>query len=228
MSTKLSNYSAVLKLLIIDDHVLFRELLIPTLEGLDTEVVIYEADSISTGLKILKGVKQIDLILLDLCFPGEHSWEIFPFEKIALDSTPILILTASMHRRDFNTALEKGCRGYITKSTGKQQLINGINSILAGQTYFSTDMLSRVKNPVDTARPGNDLSKTAIKSLSSRQNEILSHLIKGDTNREIAKSCGISEGTVKLHVSSILKVLRVSNRTQAVIKANDIKRRREI
>ena len=213
----------MLKILIIDNHKLFRELLIPILEDLDPGVIVYEADSIYQSLKLLNVVKPIDLLLLDLRFPHEHSWDDFPFDKTASDHIPVLILTESTNINDFNMAVKKGCKGYITKSTSKRQLINGINLVLAGHSYYSTDMMSVESSSGQSASAAENDSPVVIESLSKRQNEILNHLIEGNTNRKIAKLCGISEGTVKLHVSGILKTLCVSNRTQAVIMANKIK-----
>lgn len=210
----------MLNILLIDDHTLFRELLIPTLESLDTNVVIYEAATIGAGLEILKVIQQTDLIVLDLRFPNEKAWDNFPFASRFVKPVPILILTASINRTDFEIAIKKGCKGYITKSTSKRHLITGINRILCGHTYFSTDMLAPVEDEKSPrSKQDNPLTKP-FDNLSDRQNEILRHLAKGNTNREIAQLCGIAEGTVKLHVSTILKAFSVSNRTQAVIKAN--------
>ena len=212
----------MLNILLIDDHTLFRELLIPTLECLGDNVVIYEASSIQAGLKILKMIQQTDLIVLDLGFPNEKAWKDFPFASRVVKPIPILILTASTKRADFNIAIKKDCKGYITKSTSKDKLIIGINRILCGHTYFSTDMLAPFETGKATRSKQDNQSSTQFKNLSERQNEIMTHLVKGNTNREIAQLCGIAEGTVKLHVSTILKAFGVSNRTQAVIKANQL------
>ena len=213
----------MLNILLIDDHCLFTELLVPALEQAQAGLVIHQTNSIQAGLNMLKSVDSVDLIILDLSFSHEHSWSHFPFSHHEVKEIPILILTASTSKADFNIAMEKGCKGYMTKTVSKQRLLTAIKSILNGHTYFSDDMLSVQpfkKGPITSDR---HLPNPGFKTLSDRQNQILNYLSKGYTNRAIAQRCGISEGTVKLHVSTILKALGVANRTQAVIKVNELK-----
>lgn len=211
----------MLRILLIEDHTLFRELLVPALEEIEPRIIIYQASSIEEGKNLIKYYKEVDLIFLDLSYPNEHSWNNFPFNKASIKNTPIIILTASTNIDDVQRALKKGCKGYITKSSNKQQLILGIKTVLSGGNYISADMLSQLEN-IDQIMKQPATKPSPIDQLSNRQLEILKLLSKGHSNKNIATQCQISEGTVKLHVSTILKILGVSNRTQAVIKVNEL------
>ena len=212
----------MLKILLIEDHILFRELLVPTLEELQSRVIIYQATTIDEGSNLIKYYKEIDLLILDLSYPNEHLWNNFPFGNSKVKTIPIIILTGSTNIDDLNNAIKRGCRGYITKSSNKQQLLIGIKTVLSGNTYISADMLSLLEKSENSGINIKYKNSPLLDKLSSRQIEILNLLTKGDSNKNIATKCKISEGTVKLHVSTILKILGVSNRTQAVIKVNEL------
>ncbi len=211
----------MLRILLVDDHILFREAIATVLEELGLKVIIYQASTVNEAKSLLKYYKDINLLILDLSYPAEQLWNCFPFSHSKIKKTPILILTGSTDIEDLNTAIENGCKGYITKFSDKQQFLTGIKSILNGDTYISADMLSQLGNDNQIMQPNHKIS-SILDKLSQRQIQILKLLTEGHSNRDIATICEISEGTVKLHVSTILKVLGVSSRTQVVIKVNEL------
>ena len=210
----------MLRILLVDDHKLFRELLIPALEEIDSQVLIYEASSIYEAKNLLKHYNEIDLIILDLVYPDHHSWDTFPFTNHKVKNIPIIVLTASDQAQDVKYAMNKGCKGYITKSSSKQQLLIGLKTVISDNIYISPDMVTLLETERYIPKSKKQLS--SYPELSNRQLQILKLLAKGHSNKNIAARCQISEGTVKLHVSTILKLLGVSNRTQAVIKVNEL------
>ena len=212
----------MLRILLADAHTLFRESITKILEDLQSNVIIYQASSIKEANHLSGYYKEIDLIILDLSFPDELIWNSFSFTSGKIKNTPILILTGSTDVEDLNKSMENGCKGYITKFSSIQQLLLGIKSILNGDTYISADMLEKLDNKDNIIIKKSSRQKSHLNQLSDRQIQILKLLTKGYANKNIATKCQISEGTVKLHVSTILKVLGVSNRTQAVIKVNEL------
>ena len=212
----------MLRILLADDHTLFRESITKILEDLQPKVIIYQASSVREANHLIGYYQEIDLIILDLSFLNELIWNSFSFKSSKVKNTPILILTASADVEDLNRSMRNGCKGYITKFSGIQQLLLGIKSILNGDTYISADMLEKLDNKDTMVIKKTAKQRSRFNQLSNRQIQILKLLAKGYSNKNIAAKCQISEGTVKLHVSTILKLLGVSNRTQAVIKVNKL------
>ncbi len=212
----------MLRILLVDDHTLFRESLCIVLEDLHSKVIVYQAASIAQAKNLIKYYKEIDLLILDVSYPHEKVWYTFPFANSKIKKIPILILTGSTNIDDLNRAMDNGCKGYITKFSDKQQLLIGIKTILNGNVFISSDMLSFLENNEEITVKQPAKKPTELDQLSQRQLQILKLLTKGYSNKNIAAKCQISEGTVKLHVSTILKVLGVSNRTQAVIKVSEL------
>ena len=194
------------------------------LEKIEEKVIIHEASSLTEATNLINYYKNIDLIFLNTPRNSSLPLDNLPFNNQIVKNVPIIILMNSKFTNKLNTNNHKVCRGYITKYCSKQQLLICIKTVLSGNTYISPELLSQINSDgSQDLFDGSEKNSNILDTLSHRQREILKLLGQGFSNKKIAQSCKISEGTVKLHVSSILKLLAATNRTQAVIKANKLK-----
>ncbi len=205
-----------MRVLIADDHALFRDGLSLNLERLDSTVVIFQAGSYSQALKILEEEKNLDLVIIDLDMP-DMLWEEGLAElRQKSNGARYVIISASEDNRDIRKSLEQGISGYIPKRSDTKVLNAALKLILDGGTYFPPSVLesrtSASKDSLPVERPKS-------KVLTNRQFEVLSLIAQGMSNKQIAYELGVSEATVKLHINAMLRSLGVNNRTQAVITA---------
>lgn len=212
-----------MKILIADDHPLYREALATILTDLDRDVQILEAGSFHEVMALsTEAEPPFDLIMLDLYMSG-GDWEaVIADLHQQCPATPIIVISASDSRRDTERAMRAGAFGYIPKSLGKQEILSAIRLILSGS-------LSVRPRPDDTPQPhgteqehDRDEWRSMIANLTPRQRDVLKEIAAGKSNKLIARALNMHEGTVKLHVASILKGLGVANRTQAALIASQI------
>ena len=204
-----------MKILIVDDHALFREGLCHVLHELDQEMQILEAADFEKALHYVSLHPDLDLVLLDLNIPGKDGFSILDSITKQYPAMPVVILSASNHNNDVRRALDAGAMGYIPKESTSSVMLNALRLILAGGIYVPSN-LANEDCTLSTAPNIQTLGFTP------RQLEVLSLLIKGHSNKEIATQMNLAEATVKMHVTSIMKNLRVSNRTQAVVAAEKL------
>jgi len=202
-----------MKILIIDDHALFRDGLLLVLEGLNMATETFEAGSYESAKDIMDEHSNLDLILLDLGLPGISHLDALLSIRQQTPDTPIVVLSGTEDQRMVKQALQQGARGYIPKSSPAKIMLNALQLVIAGGTYVPTQILQNktfetnnqpVQNPVNNH------------NLTPRQIEVLHELIKGKANKDIGKELGLTESTIRAHVAAILKAFGVSNRTQAV------------
>lgn len=194
-----------MKILVIDDHALFREGLCYVLRKLGEHVSVFEASHYEHALQQISNNPEMDLVLLDLDLPGKDGFVVLDALTINYPAMPVVILSASDHRRDIKHALGAGARGYILKNTTSSVMLNALRLILSGGVYVPS-------NTVDDS----------VSDLTPRQLEVLDLLIEGYSNKLIASRLELAEATVKMHVTSIFKGLGVSNRTQAAMMAKEL------
>jgi len=193
-----------MKILIIDDHALFREGLSYVLHKLEEEVKIFEASHYEQALQHISKNTDLDLVLLDLNLPGKDGFAVLDTITNNYPAMPVVIISASDHSRDIKRALDAGAMGYIPKYTTSSVLLNALRLILSGGIYVP---------------PGKTDNEASV--LTPRQLEVLELLIEGCSNKVIASRLELAEATVKMHVTSIFKGLGVSNRTQAAMAAKN-------
>ena len=199
-----------MKILIIDDHALFREGLCHVLQALDEEVDILEAANYEHAIRHVSGHPELDLILLDLNMPGKDGFSALDTLSAQYPALPVVILSASTQRSDIQRALDAGAMGYIPKDTTSSVMLGALRLILSGGIYVPPSMAQGdPENHTD--------AKNNTHGFTQRQLEVLAQMIQGVSNKEIANNLGLAEATVKMHVTAILKSLGVSNRTQAVV-----------
>lgn len=211
-----SSKSAGLRVLVIDDHTLFRSGLQELLERRGIVVVGAVGDG-RQGCR-LAGELLPDVVLLDLRMPEVDGLAVLEQLNAAALEIPVVMLTTSSEERDLLESLRNGARGYLLKDMEPDQLIDSLHEIVAGKTVVASDMagvLARVVQGEERV-PQHD---TPFSDLTPREMEILCHLAEGQSNKVIARELGITDGTVKLHVRSILRKLRVHSRVEAAIRA---------
>lgn len=202
-----------MKILIADDHALFLSGLSLILQGLVPDAVIDTADSYGSLLSAAK--KKYNLILLDVAMPGGQLKPTLQELVHLQPNVPIVLLSAITDKKLIAEALHIGAKGFIPKTSSSSLLMNALKLILDGGTYLPSELLN------DTADSSGD-QVSLDTALTPRQIDVLKLLSLGKSNKEIALLLKLSEGTVKLHVTAILRALDVSNRTEAVIKAKGL------
>ncbi|MBW9090048.1 response regulator transcription factor [Rhizobium wenxiniae] len=206
-----------LKIIIADDHPLFRGALVQTLQTMATDVAIIECGEFSAALKAADEHPDADLMLLDLAMPGVSGFSGLMTLRAQFAALPVVIVSATDDSGTVRRSLELGASGFIPKSSGLDDIRNAVKTVLDGDVFV----------------PGNDSGKAEddpvlveildrLKTLTPQQNRVLTMLAEGLLNKQIAYELGVSEATIKAHVSAILLKLNVDSRTQAVIKLGKI------
>lgn len=210
-----------MKIVIADDHSVFREGLKPLVKELDPAAEVIEAGSFSAALEQISKHEKIDLILLDLLMPGMEAFDGLTALHERAPSTPIVVISMIESRKDVLHAIELGAHGFIPKSAQPAEVLEALRIVLSGQVYLPPSLL--LKSSADKVRPAvRAVRMSAQKRLSvltGRQREVADLLGQGMTNAQIAVALGLSESTVRLHVSTILDKLDLTNRTQVALLA---------
>ena len=210
-----------MKIMIADDHELFRDGLRHVLEQLDGDVSIVEASDYPQALALAQSEPDVNIVLLDLAMPGMPWAEGLQSLRQSLPSSvPVIILSASDDRRHVLQAVNLGAAGFIPKTSSSRVMISALKLVLSGGVYLPPALLEQAVEPggLDGVLPGGE----AASFLTPRQREVLVLLGQGKSNKEIARVLQLAEGTVKLHVTAILKALNVNNRTRAVVAASQM------
>ena len=204
-------------LLIADDHPLFRGALREAVNGLFDRVAIAEAGTFEEVTEFLDRGGEIDLVLLDLRMPGVRGFSGLMYLRAQYPALPIVVVSANDETAVIRRCMEFGASGFIPKTLGVEALRQAIGHVLRGEVWTPPD--------VDLTRDAEADSAGMIARLSTltpQQVRVLMMLSEGLLNKQIAYELGVSEATVKAHVSAILQKLGVESRTQAVIAAGKI------
>ena len=219
------------RVLVVDDHMLFRRGLIALLVGdARFEVVAEAADAGEAQRRAAE--MQPDLILLDNHLPGVSGVDALAGLHQAAPAARVLMLSVSEDERDLAAALRGGARGYLLKTVDSEMLASAIQRTMAGESVVSPEMTSKLVSaframpPAEASVPVPPPVVAApadpIHSLSPREQEILRHIARGASNKEIARALEIAETTVKIHVQHILRKLNLSSRVQAAVLASSL------
>ncbi len=204
-----------MKLLIVDDHPVLREGLCAFLRAGHPEVTILQAASAHEAFDIAQVNNDLDLVVLDLKMPGVRGSGAVRDLGRRRPDLPIIVLSSSEDPEDVRDVLASGALGYVCKSATQQTLITAIEVVLRGEVYVPPLMLGRsAPNPRGAA-----VSESS--PLTPRQREVLAQLQEGRSNKQIAHTLSLSEKTVKVHVTALLKSLGVVNRTEAAFVARE-------
>ena len=209
-----------MKILIADDHELFRDGLRHVLDQLGGPLTIVEASDFQQAIETVERETDIDIVLLDLSMPG-MVWNdgLQRLKELLPERVPIIILSASDDRRHVLQAVNLGAAGFIPKTSSSRVMLSALKLVLSGGVYLPPALLEQASHGEAGGPMANE---NAVSFLTPRQREVLALLGQGKSNKEIARVLQLAEGTVKLHVTAILKALNVNNRTRAVVAASQL------
>ncbi len=206
-----------LTFVVADDHPLFRGAIKETLRSLADEVDIAEAGDFETTKRLVEDITEIDLVLLDLTMPGTSGLSGLVSLRAMRPTVPVIIVSASDDPAIIRRALELGASGYIKKSAGLEEIRSALNHVLEGGIVVPANVQIGTESDPEIA----DLI-VRIKALTPQQARVLGMIAEGLLNKQIAYELGVSEATIKAHVSAVLQKLNVDSRTQAVIRLSKI------
>ncbi|HET9204793.1 MAG TPA: response regulator [Burkholderiaceae bacterium] len=210
-----------IRLLVVDDHTLFRRGLIALLSQYDSVAIVGEAADAGEAQRRAAQLGP-DVILLDNHLPGVRGVDALPGLRDAAPGARILMLTVSEDEADLAAALKNGAQGYVLKTIDGSALVDAIARCVRGESVVSPELTGKL---VTALRNANGASPTlpvdAIHTLSPRERDTLRCIARGASNKEIARTLNIAETTVKIHVRHILRKLCLSSRVQAAVYASE-------
>lgn len=217
-----------MKLLIADDHTLFRDTLVQYIERASPGSRVVLAKDFDEVRKILAVESDFDLILLDFRMPGMRGFDGLKYIREKFPQKPVAIMSGVAEQANVKQALELGAKGYFPKTLSGKALIEAIQSIVKGDMFVPYDADNKTYMPAyydDPPEPGAAQAEAQANfdklGLTPRETQIMGFLTSGATNKDIAQALGLQVVTVKLHVRSICRKLGVKNRTQAALKLRD-------
>lgn len=211
-----------MRILVADDHGLYRKGLRDALEAALPDAKILEADTAAAAFTELKFRVRFDLVLLDLNLPDRGTLDDLRSTRQSFPNTRFAILSNSDTRTDILNGLAAGFHGFISKSQSNEEIIDAVKGILAGRIYVSSK-LAKMGDVCEPATPRETDTRTLtqhrtrIARLTPRQRDVLGLLARGMSNKEIARVLHIAEATTKVHAAGLLQVLGVRNRVEAAV-----------
>lgn len=207
-----------IRVLIVDDHILFRsgiKLLLQRQRGFE---VVGEAGDGLEGVKRAKSLKP-DVVLLDMHMPGIPGREAVRLIVEEVPEVRVVMLTVSEDAEDLVECLRAGAAGYLLKNIDTDYLVNAIQGAARGESVISPQMTGKLVREFRAQPKASAPAELEPDILTPREREIIILLAKGDSNKEIARLLNVAESTVKIHVQSILKKLKLTSRVQAAVYA---------
>ena len=206
-----------MKLLLVDDHALFREGMELVLRHLDPLAEVLHAASVHESLNVIADEPNLQLVLLDLHMPGMVGLDALFMLRARADATPVVVLSGSEDAQIVWQAIDAGAMGFIQKQSDSRTMMAALRVILGGGIYLPAVCLTEAGRRGQTIEPVMS-ARDRIKRLgiSQRQAEVLAKMVQGKSNKVIARELGISEATVKTHLSAVFGALDSHSRTEAV------------
>jgi len=200
------------RIIIADDHPLFRAALNQAVQKAVSDAEVLEADSINSLQQLLDQHSDADLILLDLNMPGAHGFSGLIFLRGQFAGVPVVVVSGMDGENIISQSLGYGASGFIPKSAPLDSLVNAIQAVLSGEVWIPEGATVRRAN----RQPESSFSDR-LATLTPQQFRVLSMLCEGLLNKQIAYELDVSEATIKAHITALFRKLGVRNRTQAVI-----------
>lgn len=205
-----------MRILVIEDHALVREGLMQALQGLaegENAIEVLGAEDATAATRFLSAHDHFDLVLLDLMLPGTGGMAYLGVIRKQHPDIPVVILSALDDVDTVMKAVRQGASGYVSKASPTDTLLEAVREVLAGEIWLPPEYREITGN--------RRRAKTVAErfGLTKSQSRVLELLAEGKSNREIAEMLGVTEGTVKIHVSAIFKAMNVNNRSQALLLA---------
>ncbi len=211
-----------MRVLVADDHELVTDALKKYLKRIDPDVEVFGATKFEEAVDKAQGSEGLNLIILDLYFPGMPGLEGLTLLRRQCPDVPIVMISGIANHHEMMDALERGAAGFIPKDLPSATIVMALELVLAGERYVPSRLVSDLSL---TARDPGHRRKMAhaagsqLDELTVREHEVLSLLLEGKSNKEIARQIGIKEVTAAFHLRGVFKKLGASNRTQAVTTA---------
>jgi len=203
-----------MRIILIDDHALFRIGVSELLQRRGLEVIAAVGDC-EEGMQLVRD-ESPDVVLLDMRMPQMSGLDVLRQLRSEEVSMPLVMLTTSRDEKDVINSLQLGAQGYLLKDMEPDELISALQEIVTGNTVVAKELTAVLARAVkgETEQP---TKHSVLDALTPREHEILCHLAEGQSNKVIARNLGISDGTVKLHVKAILRKLSVHSRVEAAV-----------
>lgn len=208
-----------MKILVIDDHTLIRQAMQNMLRVLDSSAEVLESADCSAALELAAQQPDLDLILLDLHLPGMGGMDALAHFRQSHPAVPVVVLSGANDRQTVLAAIDRGAMGFIPKSSSNAVMLSALRLVLSGGVYLPLEILDHAG--LSTVENAGSTTPVEL-GLTERQMEVLALLLQGNSNKLICRELGLAEGTVKVHVTAVLKALNVTSRTQAVIAASKL------
>jgi len=224
-----------MKILIVDDHALIRDAMQGVLKKLQRGVVVLEAADSQQAFAIIAGNPDINLILLDLTLPDRDGLSVLTELRERYPTISVVVLSALQDRANVQKVLDLGAAGFIPKSARREVMLSALQLVFAGSVYIPPEILApegfaevapsqQYESRASENRPSENrpIVSLADLKLSDRQQDVLALMMQGNSNKVICRALNLAEPTVKNHVTAILRALKVSNRTEAVIAVTEL------
>ena len=207
-----------IRVLIVDDHLLFSSGVRVLLEQSDQFIVLGEVADGLEGVKRTESLKP-DIVLMDIHMPGISGREALRLIGESAPEAKIVMLTVSEDANDLIECLREGAAGYILKNIAADTLVDALLKIHRGESIISPKMTSRLVRHLQAQQPDEVVIEAQREEMSPREKEVLRGLARGQTNRELAAALGVAESTVKIHIQNIFKKTCLRSRVQAALYA---------
>jgi len=201
------------KIIVADDHPLFRAALKQAVSQAVEDGEVLEADTIGGLQQLIEDHPDADLVLLDLNMPGAHGFSGLVFMRGQYPGLPVVVVSGSEDLQVMRRAIDYGASGFIPKSAPLPEIVNAIQSVLDGDVWLPGGVAEKLERMQGEA---SDFSER-LATLTPQQFRVLGMLAEGMLNKQIAYDLDVSEATVKAHITAVFRKLGVRNRTQAVI-----------
>ena len=216
-----------MKFLLIDDHVLIREALRGILKELRRDAAVLEASTCRQAEQLVEEHGDLEVILLDLNLPDGDGFRVLAQWREHYPEISIVVLSASSDRDNVVRALDLGAVGFIPKSAQRAVMVGALELVLSGGIYIPPEILAQEHPSLPSPKLTRVAADTAPVTptdlgLTGRQLDVLALMMQGKSNKAICRVLDLAEPTVKNHVTAILKGLRVTNRTEAVIAVGEL------
>ncbi len=208
-----------MQVMIFEDQPLVVEGLRSVLAGIDSEPDVRCALLASRALSMLRGGLRPDLVMLDLNLPDAEGTSLLTQLRSEFPDVPVVVISAQDDRDTITRAIDQGAMGFISKSSTTSILVSALQLVMKGGIYVPQQVLNEAS---DARPPRPSIQDVADIGLTPRQIQVLALMIEGMPNKLICRELGISDGTAKTHISTILRLLGVKNRTQALFALSEM------
>ncbi len=208
-----------MQVLLVDDHALVRDALRGVLKELRADAGVVEASNWDQASRQIEQTPDLELVLLDLGLPDRDGLEALAELRERFPAVSVVVLSGRQDRESVAKALDLGAVGFIPKSASREVMLSAFNLVFSGGMYIPPEILGRQAATAQPAATPEGSAGGAELGLTERQLDVLALLMQGKSNKAICRALDLAEPTVKSHVTAILRVLKATNRTEAVVAA---------